>query len=350
MITYTKPSSGARIAPNRRPPEEVIAEALALEVDDLPENAPSAAGSTFYKKLRRCAREFRLHQLGVAEGGGRAEALDLGFIWHAALERCWKEMKAQQDEYCGADVYNDPGALDAVDWGACESAAWQVLFAFQDEPGYEETFPILETMLGRYFEEYRRSATRWRIVASEITLEYVEDEADVSPEVAGPMVYTARLDLLVVEFDEYDTPLLWIVEHKTASRIDDLLLDNYQLDLQIVGQVWLLNHCVDVNALPPFAGVIIDLTSKPRTPGGKLHLKRQPVCPSLQHQESHEHQVRFMRGQQLPIYEAYGYPPSFGNCAGAAQWFRRCAYYDVCQAHPLKTPEQIAKIWESEDE
>ena len=361
-MKYTKPKAPEHILdPNRRPPEVVIADKLKIDIDELPENAPSSYGSTFHKRLRVCGRLFALDQRRLKPFGARAVALDLGFVWHAALERCWKTMKVLQDELVGEGVYDDPAALQ-VDWAPCEAAAWKLLKCFEDEPGWEEGYRRLETMLSVYFEEHRRSGSRWRVVASEVTLEYVETDEEGAAHPVGPMRYTSRLDLIVVEFtrpeDEHGrelkgapyTAATWIVEHKTATRLDEILLDNYALDLQVVGQVWLVVKCLDLSAFPPFEGTIVDIVTKPKTAGGRVNLKRHPVCPSPYHVRSHEDQVRMMHGEMLPMHERTGYLPTFGNCAGPAQWFRRCAYYDICQVHPTKTIDELVKLYPSVDD
>lgn len=361
-MKYTKPKEPEHILdPNRRPPEVVISEKLGLDINDLPENAPSSYGSTFHKRLRICGRLHALDQAKLKPFGPKAVALDLGFVWHAALERCWKVMLELQDELVGKGVYDDPKALE-VDWAPCEAAAWKLLKCFEDEPGWEEGYKRLETMLSRYFEDNRRSGSRWRIVASEVTLEYIEtdEEGDTSP--LGPLRYTSRLDVIVVEFtrpqDEDGneirtapyTAATWIVEHKTATRIDPILLDNYALDLQVVGQIWLVLHCLDLSALPPFEGTIVDIITKPRSAGGRVTMKRHEVCPSPYHIRSHEEQVRMIHGELLPMHERTGFLPTFGNCAGPAQWFRRCAYYDVCQVHPTKTIDELVQLYPTQDD
>ena len=40
-------------------------------------------------------------------------------------------------------------------------------------------------------------------------------------------------------------------------------------------------------------------------------------------------------------YEKLGWPKHLGNCTGAARYFQRCGFFDVCHGHPADTVEEL---------
>jgi hypothetical protein len=275
---------------SKRRPAEVV-----LGVED---GGASAAGSTYYKTMRRCPREHALLHVAGLRPQRRSEALTVGWLFHHALEAYYRS--------------------------GDEKAAWEAIQALAHEPGYEETYPAVERMVGSYLERYRHH-DRWQVLAVEETLAY-QDKA---------LSYSARLDLVV--HDKADDRL-WLVEHKTARTITADLLSGYQMDMQILGQVWLFNRCVDVTKYPKLAGVRVNITTKAAAPKHE----RVEVYPSKGHLDAFEESLRGW-ASLVPEYAKLGWPKALGNCTGPVRYFGTCDFFDLCHGRPEATVAQIAR-------
>jgi len=128
---------------------------------------------------------------------------------------------------------------------------------------------------------------------------------------------------------------VWVVEHKSARAITADLLLSYAMDLQILGQKWLYETCVNQEEMPPFRGVLVDIV----TTGYKVtRTERVEVNPSHYHTRSFEDaQRRWARIERT--FEAEGWPKALGNCSGAARFFKTCPYYTLCEGKPEYTVE-----------
>lgn len=276
-------------------PREAAHKVLGVE-----QGSGSVAGSTFWKGLRLCPREHGLRHVARVARDGDNEALTQGWTFHLALEVYYAALR------------------DGSDRAHAEGAAWAAIEPMRDASGYEDTYADIERMLASYFDFYR-GQDDWRIVAVEETLTWVDPG----------MRYSARLDLLVEEAGG-----LWIVEHKTAKTISGDLITGYQLDMQILGQVWLLQQCVDLSTYAPLRGVKVNITSKHKPP----RHERVEVMPSSKHLAAFERSMRDWHVIE-GAYKKLGYPQALGNCAGAARFWGKCDYYDVCHGHPERSVE-----------
>jgi hypothetical protein len=267
----------------RRPLHEV----LGIEKGDA-----SPRGSTYWKTLMTCAREFALRYEAQLEPEVVGEPLTLGLLWHFILEEL----------YTGVEV----------------AELFRVLDHVEQEPGYYRLAQRAQRMLDRYLDVHRED--KWRVLCIEQPLQY----ASYHPHV---IEYSARLDLVVVRDGR-----TWIVEHKSHQRIDANTLDNYQLDLQVLGQVWLWKNAVRLDKYPPFGGVLINVVST----GNTVEVARVECCPSRLHLEAFERTLRSLCATRAHAGEA-GWPQSLGHCAGFARGYGRCAYYALCQSQPTRT-------------
>lgn len=272
-------------ADNRRPLREVLG---------MPESSGSRWGSTLYKRSNVCPRADRLYELGVRKVGPKSRDLDFGDLFHLTLEAYYR---ARQQ---------------GMTWRDAVHLAWSVSEPLRDEPGYESFYDDLTRVCTSYFE---LAATEdWKVVAVEEELTYQ------SPEIE----YSARLDLVAIIEDE-----LWICEAKSTKVITKDAKTGYLLDLQTLGQIWLMRECVDLSQYPPFAGVLVNMTSKEKTPKHE----RVPVRATEAHLREFERHLRAR--QKMRAYAAQlGYPKMFGNCSGAAQYFKSCSYFDICHGQP----------------
>jgi len=275
----------------------------------------SKRGNTFWKTIRTCPREHALRNVVGWRRRGDAEALTVGVTFHHALEVYYRAIQAHQ-----RPLTIRPGRpTEHYFWGnlaEAEQAAWASIEPLRGAAGYEETYAELERMLGGYFDAYRRK-DHWRIIAVEETLEYEDDG----------LAYSARLDLVV---EDYDRGGMWVVEHKSARTITEELVAGYQLDQQILGQVWLLRACVDAGSYPTLRGVLVNIATKHKR-GPRL--ERVECMPSRQHLVGFEGSLRAWHAV-APLLERLGWPQALGNCAGPARYWSKCDYYDICYGQP----------------
>ena len=319
MARIQRPTAPLNAGPiSRRSVDQVLSE----------RSAPSPAGNTFWKTMRRCPREHALQHLAKLQPLERDdEALTVGLLFHRALEYYYRALMENDGE--------EP-----------EAAAWHSIAAFADEPGYEDTYPEVERMLAGYLQLYREQDQSWQILAVEETLSYHEAPGHAArtqterlaskaeAQLDSAVRYTARLDLVVV--DEGRT---WLVEHKTARSISADLRDGYQLDQQILGQVWLYRQCVDQDAYPPLAGVLVNITTKHKPP----RCERIQVCPSPAHLAAFERSFRAWAAMES-VFAELGWPKALGNCHGSARFFRRCPYFDICHGQPSASVEELSRL------
>lgn len=313
-VDYEAQAKTSKFAPARRAPGTVLGIA----------DGPSPVGSTYWKGLFRCPREHALRNLVQLRWTRRREALDVGWLFHAGLETYYSTILKHQQARDEAGAQQD----DEYFFGAlpdAEAAAFTaVLDPLLHEEGYKDTIKTLERTLGGYFDFYRRN-DKWRVIAVEETLQ-VEEEYLGFP-------YSARLDLIV---EDGLRGGLWLVEHKTAAWISEEILTGYQLDLQILGQVWLYQQCVNAASYRSFRGVVINITTKHTKP----KFERVDVCPSTAHLELF---VKTMKrwGQLKDECERLDWPQALGNCAGPTRGYTRCDYFDVCHGSPRDSVEQL---------
>jgi len=275
----------------------------------LPETGQGASpqGSSYYKMLLACPREWALSYIVKLQPEMTSEALTYGLIWHLMLERYYNNLCNGSD--------------------AAIEAAYNVIDILQNADGYAEMIKTLEVMWSRYLDEYMEDELGWQILNTEETLAY-----------EGTFTYTARLDLLTIAENKF-----WIVEHKTSRMLNAALMDSYQLDMQILGQVWLLRNCVDLSQYPQFGGVKINITTKQARP----QFARFEVYPSERHLILFERNLLAWT-QLLNYYADYGYPQALGHCSGYARGYGRCQFYEICHGQPNVTVEQWCKAEDNE--
>ena len=293
-----------------------------FELLQIPNVGASKRGNTFWKSVRTCPREHAIRNIVQLRRKGDAEALTVGIAFHHALETYYLAIR-QHQKTCTMAPGGPTSGYFFGNIADAEKAAWASIEGLRGVEGYEETYAELERMLAGYFDTYRRQ-DRWRVVAVEESLEYEDDG----------MEYSARLDLIV---EDYDRGGMWVIEHKSARSITDELIAGYQLDQQILGQVWLLQKCVDLDHYPPLKGVVVNITTKHKS-GART--ERVECMPSRYHLAAFETSLRAW-STVSSVFEQLGWPQALGNCAGPARYFSKCDFYDVCYGQPHLTVTQL---------
>lgn len=340
----------ARHMEDRRAPRRPVDVVLGVK------GGGSPYGSTTYKTRRLCPFEHALGKIVGLVPDREHEALAIGLIFHAALEAYYRVIMEHQQAL--GEPPRGARAREEYCWGAAsraENAALDVVDLFAKEPGYRQTHHDAERVVSGYLERYRRE-DQWRVLAVEETLIYeerVEEPVRLmqlatrpSP-IEGVHVYTGdELDEICVDTFAYSTRLdvvvqdirpgrggVWDLEHKTARLINEHLVHGYQMDMQILGQVWLVLRCLDLDALPgPFMGALVNIATKAKTP----RFERVEVCPSDAHLHAFEDSTRRWSVMN-ELFGWAGHPKALGCCAGALRGYSRCDFYDACQRHPEKT-------------
>lgn len=320
----------------RRPAHVVIGDA----------GGGSPFGSTTYKRKRLCPFEDALVSVARLRPDRNAEALDVGWICHAAWEAYYRVIHEHQAAL-PVPSRKDAEAMQRYCFGAsarAENAALDVVEAYAEEPHYRQTYHDCTRVISGYFDHYR-GQDWWRVLAVEETLIYQDTtmpEAELwEGDAVGsrdhriefrPFAYSARLDAVVQDLAP-GRGGVYNVEHKTAKFINEDLVHGYQQDMQILGQHWLLDRCVDPASLPaPIMGVIVNIATKQKTPS----FERVEVSPSPYHLQAFEDSTRRWDVVNA-LFRWAGYPKALGSCAGALRGYSRCAYYDLCHGYPERT-------------
>lgn len=296
-----------------------------LDVLGIEDVGASRRGSTYYKTLLSCPREFALRNVVGLRLEQEQKHFTVGKLFHYAMQVFYASQRVFQQQYEKEhrhylkhdDYYwlNEPAAA---------KAAYKAILPVSEEPGYEDIWEEVERVVDAYLDYYM-GRDRFRVIAEEETLEYISQHYD----------YTARIDLIVQDMKDRR---MWIIEHKSAKVIGLDLLESYQMDWQILGQVFLVQRCVDLDKYPRFGGVRVNIASKHKTP----RLVRHDVCPSQAHIDDFEHQmVAWMSVQEN--MERLGWPKSLGHCSGYARGYSRCTYYEVCHGFPAASVTDISE-------
>lgn len=314
-----------RSAPERRSVGEVLG---------IP-SGPSRRGSTYWSRLLRCPREFYLASKLHWGSTRSTDALDGGLIWHHMLEIFYRDRLAWQEkcrqESGGKIDRRDPHYLAGNPNAG--RRLFEALAPFAGEGGYEELYGLLERMADVYLHRW---FDMWEILAVEHT---VEQQLAGTPN-TPPFEFSTRLDAVVLDWSGAE-PCLRIIEHKSTYRMDGDVLEGYQQDFQVLGQVWLVERGVDLRRYPPFLGTIVNVVSRTKNPSAERILV-QPWASSL---ASWERSLRY-QVSLMPQHEAAGWPKNYSSCV---RRFGKCEFFELCRSFPDLEPDALAARDAAED-
>ena len=293
-----------RIPPvERRSPEEVLG---------LGWSAPSARGSTYWRRVQYCPREhFLANSLNIAQAR-RSDPLDVGLVWHYALEAYYTALQKHQR---GEKLEKNPDVL-----------AFEVLQPFFNEQGWGEWAEKLSKMLDSYLDKYHHTDAKYFEILG------VEDTLEVGVDVGYGFEYSSRFDLWVNDH-EHGRPVLRHIEHKSASRLDHNTISGYTMDQQVLGQIWLGDTCIDPEKHAAYVGAYVNITTKPSAQKGPNAIPqhyRLPVAVSPMQLKSWENSMRFWM-KQREIQEQWDFPRNYGACV---RRYGRCQFFNLCQGDP----------------
>jgi hypothetical protein len=283
------------------------------------DDGPSRRGSTYWSRVQHCGREHLLSNILGWSSLAPNDPLDIGLIWHAALEAFYRcRLQAQKWMLVvDANARSNPDFWTAGEREGTE-AAFDILLLFREENGYKDAFAKLEKMLAVYLSTHRMD--RWEILAVEYTLDCPDVE------------YTSKIDLIVIDYGIFDAPLIRTVEHKSAFRLTVDVTEGYHLDSQVMGQVYLGVRLLRVKGLPPYAGACVNICSKESTP----KIERVFVAPHLDHLLAWEEHIKIQH-EHRTFHETRGYSRNYASCS---RRYGRCEHFDFCRFNPsLREPE-----------
>ena len=289
-----------------------------------PYGAASPRGNSYYSRALRCSREHALASVVRLRPQRDDDALTTGWLGHHALEAYYRAIQTKQQAEGIEWARTQPGGVDPATRALAEQAAYDAVAPLGGEAGYEDTYQTLLTCLRSYLDFCR--ADRWFVLAVEEQLASTH-----------PILYTARLDLVVIEMGNTpDEDRVLLPEHKFLRAITADTLSGYQLNLQTLGQAWLYLHCVDVAQYPRFAGVLVNITSKTKVP---KHM-RVEVPATARGLRAFEQAVKGYE-EVLDTAQRLNYPPNFTVCSGATRGFRACQFYNLCFSAPDLDVERL---------
>jgi len=317
------------LAPTTSARTDHRAPGLVLGLDN-PFGAPSARGSTYWSRLMTCPREHALHNLAGLRSERPQMALTVGFLVHHGLEVYYRSLMESQRPWRAAALadlevkgdYPISPDDDRAFKQAAADAAFASLTPLATEPGYEQISDQVDRILSGYFD--LALLDQHMVLAVEENLEHIRRS----------LAYTARIDLLVQDYGERRG--VWIVEHKTAKALNESLIEGYQLNLQILGQVWLFKKVFDSRHTPVYRGVLVQILTKTAVP--KYH--RVHVTPSPAHLSQFEESLKSWKAIEKTMSKR-GWPANFTKCAGYARGYSRCVYYNLCHSMPDASIEEL---------
>ena len=307
---------------NRRPPDEVLGI----------QSGPSRRGSTYWNRLLHCPFEHYLGNVLGLHSRWPNDPLDTGIIWHYALEGYYRHVMGWQDKcraQAGATLDpRDPHFLRGADRDA-QASAFTNVKPVSTESGYERIWVKIERMLDTYFTRWQSDL--WEIVDVETTLETAAHGFD----------YSSKLDLFIIDRQGAE-PFLRVVETKSTFRLDSFVMDGYTLDLQTLGQVYVVWMTIDFAAYPAFMGSYISITSKHE----KVPLtERVPFNPTPDALDVFTRSMKELN--RLPVlYDEMKYPKNFAQCT---RRYGRCEFFNICRNQPGWTAERLSDMLQAGD-
>ena len=184
------------------------------------------------KTWMECRRMYYFQYLAKLVGKRMSVPLFVGIHFHEGLEAFYKG--------------EDPEEFIPARIKKMEEEVKKASFLTPEE---EETLMIqsavMEGMLYAYCRRYAKDRKKWKIIDVE---SWFELEVDDETELVG------KIDMLVKIGKEY-----WLVEHKTASRLDKGYIDRLPVDTQITA------YAIGAKSRfnKPIAGIIYNVVKKP---------------------------------------------------------------------------------------
>jgi hypothetical protein len=163
------------------------------------------------KQYRRCPREYQYrYGMGIVANSHDREALDFGSLVHDGLEA-----------YLNSGSIDE--ALKVVD--ECAAKAWA-----DDQDKARDSRCRAYAMIQAYANKYPSNEDGFEVVACEVEFAALPMVNPDTGKKSRTFVNAGKIDAV---FRNRASGFLWLVEHKTASRVDENYFDKLSMDMQI---------------------------------------------------------------------------------------------------------------------
>lgn len=262
---------------------------------------PTRFGSSRYDDFMRCPRRFQLAHVKRLTRDEPDMALEVGGAVHECIARAYEAdyETAEQggtDEQCAEAFTKAIHELcNEIQKGGATCAA--------------ETRRLLDGWL-RFFGPGQQLDWRERTLGIEVELG--SDK---------PFPYTCRVDQIIE--DEHDENACWIVDHKTAKRHSDNLVNGYRFNTQFIGQQYCFRASKVQKKYGKLKGTVVSVIVKTNPP----QYLRHTVPYNVRLVNRWAKNMR-MVWRNLDWCQASGiYPQLMSNCF---RFNKYCRFFEYC--------------------
>ena len=293
--------------------------------------------------LITCPRKFQLGVLSQVAPADMPQALRVGIAVHTGMETFWRRVLWEDSMRSGDDWRADAGRLGAVVAAARDDATGIV----ENDPRLEaiDRFVAIKVVRNFGYETAHMQVRQWRplwiegVLAVDLGALFSaqnpnnDDDAlflsrTLPQEVFGPppwpadeplIPWEARPDLVIESAGE--RPGVWVVDHKTMSRVRASELRAYTQDGQVLGNLLACR----LSRFPQATGFVVDLLGKADVPSF-FHGFVEPADALLR-----EFAVEVARRQQqYRRFVAEGFWPRSFTRGACVDQYGACDFFDPC--------------------
>jgi hypothetical protein len=242
---------------------------------------PTVNGNSKWADFNRCPYRYFLKHVKGLDSTALSDALEIGGAFHELLA-----------------IYYEDGVAPAFDLlGKIEKVTPAI---------GAETRRLFESWLKFYGPKAPRDL-RFFTTAVELPLEQEK-----------PFPYSARIDHVITKTDG-----VWIVEHKTSGARYMDLVKSYQMDAQLIGQVYLWNTSDYAKKYGKCVGVVVDLVVKTR----EVSCYWEEVSIGKALTRAFERDMRHIAFERDMCERLGNWPRKRHNCS---KYNRLCSFFDYC--------------------
>jgi len=218
-----------------------------------------------------------------------------------------------------------------ADGGETAKAIWDGLNAATGVNIIPEAKPSLNIILEteRLFDAHTNNYGNGREDVTPLAVEWFAEHPALG--------YTCRYDMIVrlgkddpfVQSGQLKSGATVVIEHKSAKWLSDWAQESWFLDGEILGQLLLWGPSGCDTVFGPLAGVIVDITTKEKTP----KFSRILVPPNLGTLAAFEKMIRFQQAE-IALWKATGYFPR--RLTSCWRFGRPCGLLQSCRASAVE--------------
>lgn len=257
----------------------------------------SGYGWSRYSTLQKCPYKYNLKYRKKVERGAAPAPLEIGACFHAFMAMYYQRINdltigheqptPEAGELCDLLLEYNADALRV-------NEAWRIFEAYAAH--YENNGDYLHPLAVEVHAADRKSPStcRYDLIAE---------------------VHETRPGIL---------PGIYIVEHKSASRLDRGNQEGWHLDGEIMGQLMLWGPSGMKAKYGPLQGVIVNIVTKTKWP----NFHREIVSPPTKHIRRQKKDLKMWRGLETLYDSTNTWPRSLASCWGR---YGACEFFDHCR-------------------